>query len=228
MWGLGSGGSRGPRRALSTEQIVDAAVTVAEQGGLVAVSMARVAQELGFTTMSLYRYVDSKDTLIELMQDRVIGLPPELPADANWRTALEIWARAEYRTIQRHPFWLDIPISGPPRGPNNMAWLETGLAALDDSPFPPQMKLLLLLNLSLFVISQARFARDATDSDDFAPVLRRVLDPAQFPALSAVLAEGSLDDDNPPGGTESGWAEGLFEFGLGRLLDGYAALSNTP
>ncbi len=111
-----------------------------------------------------------------------------------------------------------------------MAWLEAGLAALDDSPFSPPLKLLLLLNLSLFVISQARFARDATDGDDFAPVLRQVLDPAQFPALTAVLAEGSLDDDTPPGADGSGWAEGLFEFGLGRLLDGYSTMGppGTP
>src|SRR6478752_7189470 len=83
-WGLGAGGTRGPRRGLSLEQVVDAAVEVAEAEGFGAVSMSRVAKQVGYTTMSLYRYVDSKDTLVALMSDRVIGDAPTLDPALGW------------------------------------------------------------------------------------------------------------------------------------------------
>jgi AcrR family transcriptional regulator len=67
LWGRREPGRRGPRPGLSTDAIVEAAVAVADAEGLGAVSMARVAKELGFTTMSLYRHVTSKDELLQLM-----------------------------------------------------------------------------------------------------------------------------------------------------------------
>src|SRR5580658_3820692 len=67
LWGRRERGRRGPKPGLSVDGIVDAAVRIADAEGLEAVSMARVAKELGFTTMSLYRYVASKDELLQLM-----------------------------------------------------------------------------------------------------------------------------------------------------------------
>ncbi|TPW97235.1 helix-turn-helix transcriptional regulator, partial [Schumannella luteola] len=76
-WGVAANPQRGPKRELSIERIVDVAVELADAGGLPSVSMAAVASELGFTPMSLYRYVSAKDDLLVLMQERGIGLPPE-------------------------------------------------------------------------------------------------------------------------------------------------------
>src|SRR5882757_3162372 len=98
-WGLGESGTRGPRKGLSLEQVVDAAIAVGDAEGLAGLSMSRVAKQLGFTTMSLYRYVDSKDTLITLVSDRLIGLPPEPIAGQPWREAIEGWATAEFDAI---------------------------------------------------------------------------------------------------------------------------------
>ena len=67
LWGLRESGRRGPKPLLSIDAIVAAAVRLADAEGLEAVSMARVAKELGFTTMSLYRYVTNKDELLQLM-----------------------------------------------------------------------------------------------------------------------------------------------------------------
>ena len=75
-WGMEEAPSRGPRREMTHDAIARAAVAIADEGGLGAVTMARVAESLGFTTMSLYRYVSSKDELVMLMQDaatEVIG-----------------------------------------------------------------------------------------------------------------------------------------------------------
>lgn len=78
-WGLDQPGTRGPKKGLSLEQILDTAIELADAEGVTALSMGRVAKALGFTTMSLYRYVASKDELIELISDRVIGPPPVIP-----------------------------------------------------------------------------------------------------------------------------------------------------
>src|ERR1700690_4421209 len=67
LWGRRGRGQRGPKPGLSVEAIVTAAIRVADAEGLEAVSMARVAEQLGFTTMSLYRHVTSKEELLQLM-----------------------------------------------------------------------------------------------------------------------------------------------------------------
>ena len=80
-------------RGLSVEKVVAAAIALADEEGLAAVTMARVAERVGFTTMSLYRHVASKEELVRLMLDSVLGLPPEFPM-LDWRAGLEGWARA--------------------------------------------------------------------------------------------------------------------------------------
>src|SRR6478735_3857094 len=85
-WGVAANPQRGPKRELSIERIVDVAVEIADAGGLSAVSMSSVATELGFTPMSLYRYVSAKDDLVLLMQERGIGVPPDSVVQAEtWR-----------------------------------------------------------------------------------------------------------------------------------------------
>src|SRR5215207_6107774 len=87
LWGARRRPRRGPKPSLSVEQIVSAAVEVADDEGLAALSMQRVAERLGFTTMSLYRYVPGKGELIDLMLDAAFGRPPDPEDEApNWRT----------------------------------------------------------------------------------------------------------------------------------------------
>ncbi|WP_067705016.1 TetR/AcrR family transcriptional regulator [Nocardia jejuensis] len=221
MWELEAAGSRGPKRGLSLAQILDAAIAVADAEGYAGLSMSRLAKELGFTTMSLYRYVDSKDTLVELLSDRAIGPAPELPAGTGWRAALEAWAWAEFHAIRRHDWWLDIPMTSPPLGPNNMAWLECGLSAFAAAPIPEPRRLQMVTNLSFYVIGRARFLRDtirsAGQDEDFTAILSGVLDPERFPAITSALAHQAFDDD------DIHWEEADFGFALDRLLDGYEA-----
>src|SRR6188508_1559790 len=84
-WGVAANPQRGPKRELSIERIVEAAVEIADAEGLAAVSMSSIAASLGFTTMSLYRYVSAKDDLIMLMQEYGTGLPPASIVEApDW------------------------------------------------------------------------------------------------------------------------------------------------
>src|SRR5687767_14909734 len=94
LWASRERPRRGPKPAMSVEAIVAAAITVADAEGLEAISMGRVAKELGYTTMSLYRYVSSKSVLLTLMLDTAIGGPPEVVPGENWRLALERWSWA--------------------------------------------------------------------------------------------------------------------------------------
>src|ERR1700742_232150 len=120
LWGLREAGSRGPRRGLTVERIVDAGIRVAQTEGVAALSMARIAKELGVGTMSLYRYVASKDELLATMVDTGLGAPPPLAPGEDWRGGLMRWAVGVRTAYQSNPWTLRVPISGPPLGPNNV------------------------------------------------------------------------------------------------------------
>lgn len=218
LWGLDEPGGRGPKRGLSLDRLLEAAIEVADAEGFEGLSMAAVAKRLGFTTMSLYRYVDSKSTLMELLLDRVIGESPKIEPGTPWRAALEQWARAEHEAITRHPWWLDLPWTGPPMGPNNLAWLETALSTLGSTGLPEPVKLQLVLNLSFYVVGRMRTARGMLSNSDDATdeaVLARVVDVSRFPAFTAALSARAFDQDDVD------WTDFDFEFGLARMLDGY-------
>jgi len=83
LWGRREAGQRGPKRGLSVDAIVEAAIEVGDAEGLGAVSMSRVAKELGFTTMSLYRYVTSKDELLQLMWNASAQSTEELMLESD-------------------------------------------------------------------------------------------------------------------------------------------------
>src|SRR5512146_2779661 len=97
LWGRRERGRRGPRPGLSADAIVGAAVRLADAEGLEAVSMAKVAAELGFTTMSLYRYVASKEELLQLMWNASAAGAEELVIEGpDWRTRLRGWAGIQW------------------------------------------------------------------------------------------------------------------------------------
>ena len=229
-WGVRTRPNKGPRPALSLERIVAAAVKVAAADGLQAVSMSRVAGELGVSTMSLYRYVAAKDELLALMADLPFEAPPARRGpEESWRDGLSRWAWTELAVYRRNPWVLRIPISGPPVTPNAIAWLERGLDALRDTGLVEGEKLSVMLLLTGFVRSQAMLEADiaAAQAAGGAPpdpelmgaygrLLARLTDPERFPALHAVIAAGVFDEPDEP--------DYDFNFGLERVLDGIETL----
>jgi AcrR family transcriptional regulator len=222
-WGLRKDPTRGPKRGLTLERIVAAAIEVALTEGIGALSMSRVAGELGVATMSLYRYVAAKDELLALMVDTALGAPPALDlAEHDWRAGLTRWAIAVRAAYRRHPWSLRVPISGPPLGPNNVAYLEAALRCLADTPLSEQQKLSTVLLLSGFVRNEAIMTADIAAGAAGEPVMpgygaiiARLTDAADFPALHRAIASGSLDDDD---------LDTEFDFGLERILDGVETL----
>ncbi|SBU91707.1 transcriptional regulator, TetR family [Streptomyces sp. Ncost-T6T-1] len=230
-WGLRDRPAKGPKPGLSLERIVAAAVDVASADGLAAVSMGRVAQEVGASTMSLYRYVSAKDELYVLMQEAAFGPPEPLSAletGAGWREALAEWASAQRDRLRAHLWLLRIPVGGPPATPNSLAWWEQGLQALEGSGLGESDKTSVALLVSSFVRSQALLMADLAAAvaargvppeevnASYERTLKRLVVPARHPGISRLLESGAMSGPDDP--------DHEFIFGLERLLDGVEAL----
>ncbi|MFF6931178.1 MULTISPECIES: TetR/AcrR family transcriptional regulator C-terminal domain-containing protein [Streptomyces] len=230
-WGLRDRPAKGPKPGLSLERIVAAAVGIAAADGLGAVSMGKVAQELGVSTMSLYRYVSAKDELYVLMQESALGAPGPLAAlenGAGWRAALTEWASAQRERYHAHLWALRIPIGGPPATPNSVAWWEQGLRALEDSGLGEGDKTSVILLVSNFVRSEALMmsdlaaavvARGVTSDELMASherTLKRLVDPERHPGIARQLETGVMSEPDDP--------EYEFTFGMEVLLGGVEAL----
>jgi AcrR family transcriptional regulator len=226
-WGRHDRPARGPRPGLSLTRIVDAAVEIAASDGLGAVSMNRVAAELGTAPMSLYRYVAAKDELLELMFDVGVGPPPDLTDTLGWRAGLAAWAQAVRAGLRRSPWIVHIRLHGPPITPNQIGWLEAALRCLRDTGLEEGEKLASVLLLSGFAWRDSSLAVDiesAQASDNkwlqvamnYGTALAGLIDPDRHSAVSAMIASGIFDEPGDP--------DYEFDFGLERILDGIDVL----
>ena len=229
-WGVAAHPQRGPKRELSIERIVEAAIDLADAEGLAAVSMSRVAASLGFTTMSLYRYVTSKDDLILLMQEGSLIPPvPDDTVERTWRDGITAWVLAVRGAYRAHPWLVDIPISGAPITPNNLLMVDWFLREVRDLPLSDGEKMSALLLVTSYARATSAQERDlgaaaaaASDPADvtgasFFEALAELVTPERFPYLSPLLAAGGYV---AVPGAALDEADDDFEFGLARILDG--------
>ncbi len=236
LWGRRGRGRRGPKPGLSVDAIVNTAVAVADAEGLDAVSMARVAQELGFTTMSLYRHVTGKDELLQLMWNASAQGAEELALEGNdWRHRLRMWAIVQREMLDRHPWITQMPMAAPPMAPNSLTFVEKGLEALDASGLANADKLRVIGLISSYTLSEARMAHDAARAAQHAPtltnggtpipnwtfesLLRELIDQRTHPRLHQIAWSDAIGD-NPSGFNE----HEEYQFGLDRILDGVQTL----
>lgn len=242
LWGGHESGPvrRGPRPKLTRSEIVAAAVRLADAEGLEAVSMQRVAAALGYTTMSLYRYVNSKDDLLLLMAEAAMDATPPGPrGDGDWRAGLEEWCLEVVGLFRAHPWMVRLPVTGPPSGPNGIRWMEAGLREISAPGLSPSesVQMLQVLNTVLRETLRTEFdmaeaaRRQGTkvraNEDAWAQGLLGVLDPAAFPTTTSVLSHLESHEPDPVDprfapGRAGGPAEGLG-FGIDRILDGIEA-----
>ena len=228
LWGRRDRGKRGPRPGLTSDAIVDAAVRVADAEGLEAVSMARVAKELGFTTMSLYRHVTSKDELLQLMYNASAVGAERVPIEGDdWRERLRSWGIIQREVLDRHPWITQMPMGSPPVAPNSMLFVERGLATMDDTTLDDNDKLRILGLIASYTLSDARMANDAVRAAaaaaaagvetpwTFEGLLRELVDEATYPRMHRLAWAGD--------GTTQPDEHAEFVFGLERILDGVEA-----
>jgi AcrR family transcriptional regulator len=128
---LGRAARRGPKQRLTVDDVVDAAIDLADRVGLAAVTVRSLAQRLGIGAMTVYTYVPGRQELIALMVDQAIGrtdLPPH-PADLPAR--LSAVAEVQFAEYQRHPWLLDVSGIRPWLGPHASERYEWQLRAVD-------------------------------------------------------------------------------------------------
>ena len=238
LWRTPTEGRPGPRPSLTLEQIADAGIALADAEGLDAVSMARLAESLGFTTMSLYRYVSSKDEVLSLMSDRAAGRPPVLgPEVGGWRERLELILTIQQPILRAHPWLARTTTVLHAVGPGRLAWMEGMLAALEDTPLSERQKVGAIGLLATHALDQLRVteeltgsarttavgsASDAEEAPDLGDLIGVLASRSTHPALLRASAAGAFsfgpdDRSERPDGAE-------LDFGTVLILDGIERL----
>jgi AcrR family transcriptional regulator len=235
IWSLPQPADRKPR--YSREQIAGVALRIADTEGFDAVTMKRIAAELGAGTMTLYYYVRNKTDIVTLMQDAILAdmLIPGRELPAAWRDAITAVARRSRQVLMAHP-WSMTSLNDAQFGPNAMRHIEQSLAALAGTGLPAPVRLELNAAVDAYVfgnalqsiesLSRARAAR--SDPAAAAAALTAgvaLLETGEFPELSKLYAAGSSSTEAETAGppmTEDALAQ-QFERGLQALLDGLAA-----
>jgi AcrR family transcriptional regulator len=217
------GRARGAQ-TLTREEIVQAALAVADDEGYEAVSMRNVAARLGVGTMTLYSYVTSKDDLLDLMFDEIMRellLPEPLPE--HWRDALAAIERRTREVWLRHP-WIASSIGDRSAfGPNSMRHVEQSLAAVSGLGVDGPEAFVVLAAVDDYTLGhtmrqvgqQAALDRDGIDADEWRqamePYWREMIATGEFPRLAELAdTEWELMNDE------------RFELGLQWILDGIA------
>ncbi|MFD0685907.1 TetR/AcrR family transcriptional regulator [Actinomadura fibrosa] len=209
----------GRRPKLTREAIVETAIKLADAEGLDAVSIRRIASELGVRAMSLYTHIDAKEDILDLMYDEVAGealIEEELPDD--WREACLQIVRRERQASRDHPWMFELARRSPRVGPNGLRHAEQTFAAvarLTDDPEAMVAIATALDNYSLgFAIREQHTVergecglQSARSSMLERRYVRSLLESGEFPHLKPLLELGVLDQDT-------------FEQGLTWLLDG--------
>lgn len=228
IWAVAAPGSRKPR--FTRDQIAQAALAIADAEGLEALSMRRVAEALGAGTMTLYYYVRTKEDLLALVEDALMG---EI-ADAceslpkAWRPALSKVAAATRATCVRHA-WALRSLTGVRLGPNGLRHIEQSLQAVASLDLPIGQKLEILSIIDDYVFGhctsllrrrdQMRFDRKAANA--LSETMNRYLDEGDYPQLRKMIG-----DDDPVDAfvKNAGFMtdDYRFDIGLNALLYGLA------
>ncbi|MEV6117224.1 TetR/AcrR family transcriptional regulator [Streptomyces sp. NPDC052109] len=224
IWARPERTGRGPKPAYTRDDIAAAAVRIADERGLDAVSMRHVAAELGCGTMSLYNYVPRKEDLYELMVDAVGAEHVPWEPSGDWRADMLRVARQTRSLMHRHPWVprLMSPVYG--FSPHALRYLEHCLACLDplEASYGTKLELIAMVNgvVTTYVrneLDTAERVRALPWSEDEENAVRiaylgRQVASGAYPRMAAAFAEDAGPID----------LEAVFERALARVLDAFA------
>jgi AcrR family transcriptional regulator len=223
IWARPERSARGPSPEHSRPEIAAAGVALADASGLAAVTMRSVAAAIGTGAASLYRYVATRDELIELMADLVYGeLGYDEPGSGQPVTDLLRLARQGRAMYLRHPWLLDIPGSAGLPGPNALAFIEHVLAVLAGTGLdgPAMLETVGLFSGAVRLAAQSERDQRAAGQDAaqwqaaLAGYLLGVAAAGKHPHLAAALADPSSGDGAAAGQTS------LFDRIIFRIING--------
>jgi AcrR family transcriptional regulator len=213
---------RGPQPAYSRDQIAATAVKIADAEGLEAVSMRRIAGELGSGTASLYRYITKKDELLDLMSEAVLEVERLPRASGNWRADLRKIAYHIRAMTLRHPWTIGISTYRSGMGPNTLRCLELTLSAIDDLGL--NIDEMLVIENTLFTFARGYAAGEIAEAEasrrsgqnreqwmrSRAEHTRAILATGKYPMFTRVVKDARAPHD--PDAAEHGFAQGLEHF----------------
>lgn len=221
LWGPGPQPRRGPKPALTLDGIARTGTEIADAEGLGAVSMQRVAEQLGKTKMSLYRYLPGKAELIAVMVETALDDAPE-GGEGDWRARLTAWSYGLVEMFRRHPWLLEATVGPRLMGPKELGWMERALSALDGTGLTGAERMDAVVLLTSHVRGIALQSRAAAPFS--APEAQLLA------ALGTVLRDHGADYPHLAAATASSVRSGTqgqdqaLEFGLDRILDGLEVL----
>lgn len=207
----------------SRAEITAAALAIADAEGLDAVSMRRVAAALGTGAASLYRYVETRDDLLDLMTDAVAGEYALPEPDGDWLAGLVVVGEQARAILRRHPWLTSLTISRPVLGPNGVALLEHVLAVLESHPadLPVKLEAFAMLNAITALFVQHELAGGSAFQQRHAAYLQHAVTSGEHPRLAGLLSQAA--------GLASGY-DPADRFGdvLARILTGLLGPAPAP
>jgi AcrR family transcriptional regulator len=217
------------RTRITRDELAAAAVRIADTEGFAALSMRRLAAEVGVGTMTLYHYIRNKDELLTLVNDAVMGevvVPDGDPLPADWRRALAVIATRSRDAFARHPWMFDIA-DDPPIGPNSVRHFDQTLQAVAGIDVPLAEKLDIAAAVDEMVFGYCLHERNNAHAqedaeDDMVEYVSMLLQTDAYPTLSALVDELGVDGLWDAVQTAMN-APARFEKHLDLLLDGIAA-----
>nr|WP_240512746.1 TetR/AcrR family transcriptional regulator C-terminal domain-containing protein [Streptomyces griseoruber] len=218
------------RAPLSRKRVLDTAVALADEGGVDALSMRRIAQALGVVPMALYKHVAHKNELLDGMIDALVGEIDPPSADADWKTAVRRRVLSARRMLLRHP-WAPAVIEARMKAratptPAVLAYLDSMIGIFRAGGFPVDLvhHAMHVMGSRLLGFSQELF-EDRTDRapDPDAPPPEEMA--ARYPHLTELARAVAHDEESVVGSGCDDQAE--FEFALDLTLDGLERLLRT-
>lgn len=209
------------RARLSREQVAGAALELADKEGIDALTMRRLADQLGVGTMTLYGYFANKRELLHAVLDAAVADRTGAPEpEEGWRGQLAGLVRLARRNMLRHPALVEIRVREPVLQPEALRIAEQALRALTAAGFPAREATQAFRLLFTYTFGFAAFSpADTVDEDrSAARAAIAALPPADYPALTAAGNEAA----------EAMGGEEAFDYGLERILDGLQARLAAP
>jgi AcrR family transcriptional regulator len=224
IWSLPERGERGPKPRHSRTEIAAAAVRIADAEGIAAVTMRRVAADLGTGTMSLYNYVPAKDHLVQLMADQAAGeyaYPRRPPQDS--RAAIADLARQGRDIARRHPWLPAIMHRPPPMGPSTVRYIDYFLGLLAGSGLDTAAKMEIIAIINGFALMYGAMQAALDDERARTGITEQQQQAAPVAALAQAAASGNYPNLGAVLATPAPrlrTADEIFDSCLIRLIDG--------
>jgi AcrR family transcriptional regulator len=210
------------RTPLSKDRVLRAAMALADEGGIKAVSMRKIAQELGVEAMSLYNHVASKDEIIDGIVDLVAADIDLARDDTDWKSAMRRRVISAHDVLLEHPWAANLWMSGQTLGGARMRYADAVLRGFREGGFPEELTYhafhVIQSHVMGFTMYVASFDFDAEELEQLAAEFLETFPADEYPDLALHIRQHAEPGDEH---------EGTFELGLDLVLDGLERLRDS-